>query len=500
MKGNVVHGALETMFRLPPADRAANLHEQLRDAWRVGRMRPENAALFATVAEEREWGLQCLHLLDNYLRYENPSQLVTGEPLSIEGWLSAELSDGSSPPVTMVGRLDRMDAAASPAMPPPSPPSTRTVSEMQAAETASETGVEPKEEPEVDMLSFSMPSVAEGVVIIDYKTGKPPPQKYSRETNERIRRDNLFQLRCYALLLQRGGPPKGFDRRRARPAAQTLRLLYLADAEDGDGSGATPVEEVLPPIDSPAYEQVLAATEAEVLGVWRQVATLVEADDPLAFQPCKRAFCQCHDIRPIVFSQPSGPGSRPSMEDGMEDGMEDSPTQPPGATTTSLPPGTRTQAKEATKKVRPSETDDYDTAADKLAHRMREGTRVLLEHATYPHLHGTPLRLRSAHACATWRLHPRHLARVRWTGMFSVVDVDEPDFFSEGPSMPTPYKGAYVIKPERGGMRYLRNVAGRLQEIGFALDPATNTWVRWKVLDGQQMPRLNLETLHDELD
>ena len=45
-----------------------------------------------------------------------------------------------------------------------------------------------------------------GVAIVDYKTGKPP-RAYSAATDAQIRRKSFFQLRCYALLLARGGPP-----------------------------------------------------------------------------------------------------------------------------------------------------------------------------------------------------------------------------------------------------------------------------------------------------
>ena len=43
-----------------------------------------------------------------------------------------------------------------------------------------------------------------GVAIVDYKTGTPP-RAYSAATDAQIQRKNLFQLRCYALLLARGG-------------------------------------------------------------------------------------------------------------------------------------------------------------------------------------------------------------------------------------------------------------------------------------------------------
>ena len=138
----------------------------------------------------------------------------------------------------------------------------------------------------------------DGLTIVDYKTGRAPSLKYSAAANERIRESSFFQLRCYALLLARGGPPSGFDRGRAPPVARKLRLLYLRESEDG--GGATCLEEELPR-DEAAYEALLKATEDEILSVWRQITALVEAGDPTAFEHCSRPFCQCHDMRPLVF-------------------------------------------------------------------------------------------------------------------------------------------------------------------------------------------------------
>ena len=153
----------------------------------------------------------------------------------------------------------------------------------------------------VDRLDVS--TDGDGVVIVDYKTGKPPNLKYSRATNERIRTAAFFQLRCYALLLEKGALPPDLDTARAPPRAQRLRLLYLGADNGGDG-GATSVEEELP-ADVLAYGKMLDATQAEVLGVWAEIVALVERNDPHAFGHCTRSFCACHDLRPLVF----GPGA-----------------------------------------------------------------------------------------------------------------------------------------------------------------------------------------------
>ena len=254
VKGTLVHATLENIFKLPAAERAAKLHDTLRDEWRVGREKPENAQLFASRDEERAWGLQCLELLDNYLAFEDPASLPAGEPLAHEAWLSADLQGPvSEDSVRLVGKVDRLDVSTE----------------------------------------------GDGVVIVDYKTGKPPNLKYSKETNERIRTAAFFQLRCYALLLARGALPPELDTSRAPARAQKLRLLYLGTERGGDAV-ATAVEEELPD-DELAYGKMLDATQAEVTDVWAEIKALVEKNDPNAFCNCTRSFCSCHDLRPLAF-------------------------------------------------------------------------------------------------------------------------------------------------------------------------------------------------------
>lgn len=43
---------------------------------------------------------------------------------------------------------------------------------------------------------------------------------------------------------------------------------------------------------------------------------------------------------------------------------------------------------------------------------------------------------------------------------------------------------AYAIAPGTGGNRYLRNVAKRLEEVGFTLDPDKLVWIRPKEKNG----------------
>jgi len=280
-KGILVHSALEKVFELPPAERKARLHDVLRDEWRAQRSKPPRGReddtplvdlLFATREEERKWGQECLALLDNYLAAEDPAALPLGEPLAHEAWLSATLDTESHapgsqrlPPLAMVGKVDRLDCSSA--------------------------------------------DGDQGLVIVDYKTGRAPEQKYSALTNWRIRRKNFFQLRCYALLLARGGLDAGGAPAESGPRlARKLRLLYLADGADG---GATSIEEALPPPeDEAAYKEELDATEAEVVAVWAEIVALVARGEPEAFEHCDRSFCQCHQLRPIVFGT-EGVGTLP---------------------------------------------------------------------------------------------------------------------------------------------------------------------------------------------
>ena len=274
-KGILVHAALEKVFDLPPAKRAEMLHDVLRDEWRVERLKPprdrsDDTALvdllFSTVDEERTWGKECLKLLDNWRATEDPSAPPLGEPMAREAWLSAKLDTGrfSSqrlPPLSMVGKVDRLDR-------------------MPAGADGTDS--------------------YDGVVIVDYKTGKAPDlNKYSSAMNEEIRQKTFFQLRCYALLLAKGGLGGAYSGRST--LARRLRLLYLAESPGGAEGLATPLEEELPPPNSPTYDQVLEATEAEVVAAWAEIHALVQRGEPEAFEHCTRSFCQCHQLRPIVF-------------------------------------------------------------------------------------------------------------------------------------------------------------------------------------------------------
>ena len=134
----------------PPAQRAAALHDTLRDIWRAERRLPKNEKLFG-LARRSVRGFECLALLDNYVAYEDPAAPADGEPLAIEAWrppsyaaAGVAAAAAAAAERVLVGKVDRLDPA-----PPP----------LAAAAAAGTPG---------------------GLVIVDYKTGKPPSNKYCR--------------------------------------------------------------------------------------------------------------------------------------------------------------------------------------------------------------------------------------------------------------------------------------------------------------------------------
>ena len=139
-KGTTVHQALEDLYDLPSEERDLDtLHNLFREAWTKVRNNDEHHNLFDTVEEEREWGLDGLKLLNNYMTIEDPKQI---EPLERERWVRGSIDD-----LNLRGILDRMDRNS-------------------------------KGE----------------LVIIDYKSGKAPLAKYKEP--------RFFALKLYALLIK----------------------------------------------------------------------------------------------------------------------------------------------------------------------------------------------------------------------------------------------------------------------------------------------------------
>ena len=139
-KGTTVHQALEDLFDLPKEERSIEkLHNLFRDAWTKVRGNDEHHNLFSNVEEEREWGVDGLKLLNNYMEIEDPTSF---EPLERERWVRGSIDD-----LNLRGILDRMDR--------------------------NQNG---------------------DLIIVDYKSGKAPMAKYKEP--------RFFALKLYALLIK----------------------------------------------------------------------------------------------------------------------------------------------------------------------------------------------------------------------------------------------------------------------------------------------------------
>lgn len=140
-RGTLVHSVLEHLYLLPARERTpAAALDLVQPRWEAMVDRqPELAALAA--AQGPEWFGSARQLVEQYFRQEDPTRL---EPRDREKFLEVELADGT----LIRGIVDRIDAA----------PDGR-------------------------------------LRVVDYKTGKAPSLRFIEEA--------LFQLRFYALLLER---------------------------------------------------------------------------------------------------------------------------------------------------------------------------------------------------------------------------------------------------------------------------------------------------------
>lgn len=137
-RGTTAHLALQRLFDLPAAERAASrLFDLFREAW-VELRETEYPGLFESRDDEREWGVASLEVLANYFGIEDPA---TFDPLDRELDMLEDL-DG----MTIRGILDRIDEGD------------------------------------------------DGLIITDYKTGKAPPERYALPA--------FFALKIYALLVR----------------------------------------------------------------------------------------------------------------------------------------------------------------------------------------------------------------------------------------------------------------------------------------------------------
>jgi putative RecB family exonuclease len=211
-RGTTAHLALERLYDLPATDRTADrLYDLFRAAWSELRSTEEYGDLFDDPEEERAWGVESLGLLRNYFGIEDPTAVV---PIDRELDLLEELGDG----IVIRGILDRMD-----------------------------------ERPDGEL------------VIVDYKTGKAPPERYAASA--------FFAMKIYAVLIRH---------RLGRTPAE-LRLLYL----NGPTQYAMPVN-----------DKVLDGVERQLRALWRSIETAIESDTWTPSPGVLCDWCSFQDICP----------------------------------------------------------------------------------------------------------------------------------------------------------------------------------------------------------
>lgn len=207
-RGTTAHLALQRLFDLPAPQRTPEaLFDLFRKAW-VEVKDEEYPGLFESVEEERAWGLESLELLANYFLVEDPRSF---DPLDRELDMTEDLDS-----VTMRGILDRMEE--------------------------NENG---------------------DLIIVDYKTGKAPPERYSLSA--------FFALKIYALLI----------RKRTGRTPVELRLLYL------NGPDLYRLE---------VNEGQLVAMEKQVKALWAAIQRAIAQDK---FPPRVSRLCDWCSFKEI---------------------------------------------------------------------------------------------------------------------------------------------------------------------------------------------------------
>lgn len=190
-RGTTAHLALQRLFDEPEASRTPErLYDLFREAWTEIRGDDEFEGLFESTEEEREWGVESMKLLANYFAIEDPQ---TFDPLDRELDMLEDL-DG----IVIRGILDRMDR--------------------------DEDG---------------------NLIILDYKSGKAPPEQYALSA--------FFALKIYALLI----------RRRTGETPVEVRLLYL----NGPTLYRLPID-----------DQQLDAMDSQLRALWTAINRALESD------------------------------------------------------------------------------------------------------------------------------------------------------------------------------------------------------------------------------
>jgi putative RecB family exonuclease len=218
VRGTVVHKVLEDLFDLPSAERTPErAAAMLAPAWQaVAEAEPALAGLFersdgrADTPDHDAWLASCRQVLARYFALEDPRNL---EPAEREAYVETLLDSR----LLLRGFVDRLDVAP--------------------------TGE---------------------VRVVDYKTGKAPPEAFEAKA--------LFQMKFYALVLwrSRGVLPR------------MLQLVYL-------GSGEL--------LRYSPDEQDLVATERKVEALWRAIRLARDSGDwrpnrgPMCGWCAHRAIC-----------------------------------------------------------------------------------------------------------------------------------------------------------------------------------------------------------------
>jgi hypothetical protein len=267
------HAALEQIFDLEPADRTLeNLQNLYRKEWSIQKHKSYKSLFLKddewNVADEREWGLSGLRLLQNYVQLEDPRRITRPNPVQREVWVKANLNVSGR-------RTDGSPAASGP------------------DDTFLVRGI-------VDRLDMIQHPGDRQVYLrlVDYKSGKAPQFKYSPSMNAKIAEETFFQLKIYALLLRESNSERtGLDLR-------TLRLLHLTSENNDNNDNDTPTEGPALYLDydlgATAEERnaILDGLYETLADTWTQIRVLVETQDPLQFHGCDRSFCWCHKCRP----------------------------------------------------------------------------------------------------------------------------------------------------------------------------------------------------------
>lgn len=218
-RGTTAHLALERLFDLPAPRRTADrLYDLFREVWTELRRDPDYSELFDSREEERDWGVKSLGIIANYLALEDP---VSAAPLHRELEMAEDLGG-----ISVRGILDRLD--------------TRPDGKL---------------------------------VIIDYKTGAAPPERYALPA--------FFALKIYALLV----------RRRFGRAPAELRLMYL---------GSSTVYSI------PVDDRMLDGIERQVNALAEAISKAMERDHFPPRPSVLCGWCSFRSICPAFTDQRNG--------------------------------------------------------------------------------------------------------------------------------------------------------------------------------------------------